>query len=189
MGNLSDKDIIDGIRQQDEKVLNYLYRVWFKMVNSHVLKSGGSEEDSFDVFQDSIISLYEMICDNRLNLHSDLKGYFFGISRNIWYKQMKERSRTGELDFDIAGEGEDEEDNLSDPLFMKILTRSLNKLKPDCRSVLEMFYEGKSYEEISERLNLKNEVYARRKKYLCKEALMEIIKTDPEYIEYQRFLK
>jgi hypothetical protein len=30
-------------------------------------------------------------------------------------------------------------------------------------------------------MGLKNESYARRKKYLCKEALMEIIKTDPEY--------
>jgi len=187
LGNLQDRDIIEGIRLQDEKVLNYLYRAWFKMVNSNVLKTGGSEEDSYDVFQDSIIALYEQICSNGFNIHSDLKGYFFGISRNIWLKHLREKSKTDELDFDIAGEDEDE--GLSDPLFMKILTRSLNKLKPDCRSVLEMYYEGKSYEEIAEKLQLKNEVYARRKKYLCKEALMEIIKADPEYIEYQRFLK
>ena len=33
-------------------------------------------------------------------------------------------------------------------------------------------------------MNLKNETYARRKKYLSKEALMELIKSDPEYKDY-----
>jgi DNA-directed RNA polymerase specialized sigma24 family protein len=47
--------------------------------------------------------------------------------------------------------------------------------------VLTLFGEGLSYEEIARRMGFKNEEYARRKKYLCKEALMEIIKTDPEY--------
>jgi hypothetical protein len=55
--------------------------------------------------------------------------------------------------------------------------------------VLNLFSDGLSYEEIAVKLNLKNEVYARRKKYLCKEALLELIKEDPEYQEYLRFQK
>jgi len=47
--------------------------------------------------------------------------------------------------------------------------------------MLTLYSEGHTYEEIARRMSLKNESYARRKKYLCKEALMEIIKTDPEY--------
>jgi DNA-directed RNA polymerase specialized sigma24 family protein len=69
------------------------------------------------------------------------------------------------------------------------MTRAYNMLKPDCQECLTLYYDGYSYEEIAEKLGLKNESYARRKKYLCKEALMEIIKKDPEYLEYQRFLK
>ncbi|MGQ9620400.1 MAG: hypothetical protein ACUVTX_05380 [Bacteroidales bacterium] len=72
---------------------------------------------------------------------------------------------------------------------MKIMTRSYNKLKPECQEVLRMFYDGISFDEIAKRMNYKNETYARRKKYLCKEALIEIIKSDAEYIEYQRFIK
>jgi DNA-directed RNA polymerase specialized sigma24 family protein len=55
--------------------------------------------------------------------------------------------------------------------------------------VLNLFFEGLSYEEIAEKMNLKNEIYARRKKYLCKESLLELVKEDPEYQEYLRFLK
>jgi hypothetical protein len=38
-------------------------------------------------------------------------------------------------------------------------------------------------------MDLKNEIYARRKKYLCKELLMELVKKDPEYQEYLRCLR
>jgi DNA-directed RNA polymerase specialized sigma24 family protein len=55
--------------------------------------------------------------------------------------------------------------------------------------ILSLFSEGLSYEEIADKMDLKNEVYARRKKYLCKEALLELVKEDPEYQEYFRFQK
>jgi DNA-directed RNA polymerase specialized sigma24 family protein len=63
----------------------------------------------------------------------------------------------------------------------RIVSRSFAMLKEDCQMVLNLYSEGFSYEEIARKMGLKNESYARRKKYLCKEALMEIIKTDPEY--------
>ena len=75
-------------------------------------------------------------------------------------------------------------------LFLKeIVSRVFQKLKPDQQMVLNLFSEGHSYEEIALKMNLKNEIYARRKKYLCKEALLELVKEDPEYQEYLRFQK
>jgi hypothetical protein len=50
--------------------------------------------------------------------------------------------------------------------------------------MLTLFSEGFSYAEITSKMNLKNETYARRKKYLSKEALMELIKKDPEYQDF-----
>ena len=45
------------------------------------LRTAGPPEDVSDVFQDSIIVLYNQISDNNLNLSTDLKGYFFGIAQ------------------------------------------------------------------------------------------------------------
>jgi hypothetical protein len=53
--------------------------------------------------------------------------------------------------------------------------------------ILKLFSEGNSYEEIAVKLKLKSETYARRKKYLSKEALMELMREDPEFQEYLRF--
>lgn len=183
---LSDNDIIDGIRNQDDKVLNYLYDNYYQSVKNHVLRNSGSDEDVSDVFQDSIITLYQKISSNGFTLTSELKGYFFGIARNIWNSQLRQKRRTEELKTDFP---DDNDDEFLESLFSSVMTRAFNKLKPDCQTVLTMYYDGCSYEEIAIRLNLKNESYARRKKYLCKEALLEIIKEDQEYVEYQRFLQ
>lgn len=182
---LSDKAIIDGIRGQDDKVLSYLYDHYYQTIKNHILKNSGSEEDVSDVFQDSIITLYQKITDNNFELTSDLKGYFFGIARNMWNNELRDKRRMEELTFDLP----EEEEESFDLVFQKIMTRAFNRLKPDCQRILTLFYDNNSFQEIAEKMNLKNETYARRKKYLCKEALMEIIKEDPEYIEYQRFLK
>jgi RNA polymerase sigma factor (sigma-70 family) len=182
---LSDKTVIDGIRNQDDKVLNYLYDNYYQTVKNHVLKNSGSEEDVSDVFQESVITLYQKIIDNNFTLTSELKGYFFGIARNIWNAELRGKRKTEELKNDYP---EEEEDQL-DPLFQKIMARAFSKLKPDCQQVLTLYYDGCSFGEIAEKMSLKNEMYARRKKYLCKEALMELVKNDPEYLDYLRFLK
>lgn len=184
---LTDRDILEGILRQDEKVLSYLYDNYFQTVKNHVLKNSGSKDDVADVFQDTIIALYQQVSETNFTLTSDLKGYFFGIARNIWNVQLRQKKRNSELTVDVAEE--DDSDDLFDPALEKILSRSFQKLKPDCQAVITLFYNANSYEEIANKMKLKNETYARRKKYLCKEALIELIKNDPEYKEYQRFLK
>ena len=184
---LSDTDIIEGVLKQDDKVLNWLYDNYLQSVKSYVLQNSGSEEDVSDVFQDSIIALYTQISENTLNLTTDLKGYFFGIARNVWNAHLRKKQRTTELKTDI--EDEDDVEEINKLILEKIVTKAFQKLRPDQQMVLNLFSEGCTYEEIAQKMNLKNETYARRKKYMCKEDLLEFIKKDPEYHEYLRFLK
>lgn len=186
LGKLSDNDIIEGIRRQDEAILNYLYDNYFRLVKNHIVKNNGSEEDAYDVFQDTIVVLYQKIYENNLKLTSDLRGYFFGIARNVWNNQLRQKEKTEELS--NTDYPEDTEEDVTDSLFIRIMNRAFEKLKPECQEVLRLYYDGVSFEEIAKRMNFKNETYARRKKYLCKETLVEIIKSDPEYIDYLRFL-
>jgi RNA polymerase sigma factor (sigma-70 family) len=184
---ISDKSIIEGIRSQDDKTLNWLYDNYFQTVRNHVIKNSGTKEDVSDVFQDSIIILYTQICEDSLTLSSDLKGYFFGIARNIWNTHLKKQRETTELSFDIPDETDIGEVN--DLLLERIVSRAFQQLKPDFQIILNLYSDGISYDEIAVRMNLKNENYARRKKYLCKEALLELVKKDPEYQEFLRFSK
>lgn len=183
----SDIIIIDGVRKQDDKILNWLYDNYLPSVRNYVLKNSGSEEDVSDVFQDTIIILYKQISDNTLNLTTELKGYFFGIARNVWNAQLRKNQRTSMLDIDLVDENDNHE--INNLILERIVYRAFRKLKPDQQMVLNLFSEGCTYEDIAVKMNLKNEIYARRKKYLCKEALLELVKEDPEYQEYLRFLE
>jgi RNA polymerase sigma factor (sigma-70 family) len=184
---ISDKNIIEGIRNQDDKTLNWLYDNYFQTVKNYVIKNSGTGEDVSDVFQDSIIILYSQIAGKSLNLTTDLKGYFFGIARNIWSAQLRKKRRTTGLDIDLPDELTYEETD--ELLFERIVSRAFLRLKPDNQAILTLYSDGYSYEEIASRMNLKNEIYARRKKYLSKEALIEIIREDPEYQEYLKYRK
>jgi RNA polymerase sigma factor (sigma-70 family) len=182
----SDSVIIEGIRNQDENILNWLYDSYFSSVKKYVLQNNGSIDDVSDVFQDSIIILYKQIIEDNLVLNTDLKGYFYGVARNVWNAQLRRKQRNTSFDFDVIEDSDnDEENNL---LLEQIISKAYRKLKPDQQMVLDLFSEGLSYEEIARKMGLKNEEYARRKKYLCKELLMDIVKEDPEYQEYLRYL-
>lgn len=183
----SDIEIIEGIRKQDDRILNWIYDNYYRVVRDHVVKNSGSDDDVSDVLQDSVITLYEQIAEGKLNLTTDLKGYFFGIARNIWNSQLRKKQKTCELITDHADDDAIEDSN--NHLLEKIVSRAFTKLKPDQQAVLNLFAEGNSYEEIAVIMNLKSEEYARRKKYLCKESLMDLVKEDPEYHEYLRFLQ
>jgi RNA polymerase sigma factor (sigma-70 family) len=183
----SDTSLIEGVRKQDGKILNWLYDNYLPAVRSYVYNNSGTAEDVSDVFQDSIITLYTQITDGKLVLETDLKGYFFGIARNVWSAKLRKQRKTTELEFDVADEEDTE--GLNNLILEKVVNRAFQKLKPDHQMVLNLFAEGFSYEEIAIKMGLKNEVYARRKKYLCKEILLDLLKEDPEYQDYIRFLK
>jgi RNA polymerase sigma factor (sigma-70 family) len=183
---ISDSRIIEGIRQQDDVILNWLYDNYLPDVKNLVLKNSGSKEDVSDVFQDSIIVLFNQVSEKNFNLTTDLKGYFFGIARNVWSAQLRKKQRNTELDIDIV---DDDQDEYSDPLMERVVSRAFQKLKSDQQLVLTLFSDGHSYEDIAIKLNLKNEMNARRKKYLCKEALLDLVKEDPEYQEFLRLQK
>lgn len=152
-----------------------------------MLSNSGSVEDVSDVFQDSIIVLYKQITEGRLNLTTDLKGYFFSIARNVWSAQLRKIQKTSELEHDIAED--DETDIIDDPTLERVVSRAFSKLKPDEQMVLKLYSDGNSYEAIADKMGFKNETYARRKKYLCKEAVLKLMSDDPEYQEYLRFLR
>lgn len=87
-------------------------------------------------------------------------------------------------EIEIDPPDESESDISGNPVLERIVSRAFQKLNPDSRTILTLFSEGLSFSEIAVRMNLKSETYARRKKYLSKEALMELIKSDPEYKDY-----
>lgn len=183
----SDTSIIEGVRNQDDKILKWLYKAYLPDIKKYILNNSGTEEDVSDVFQDTIIIIFKKVREDGFEISKDLKGYFFGTAKNVWKEQLRRIGKTTELTVDMPDSDDSEEHK--NILLETLVSRAFQKLKPDQQQVLNLFSEGESYEIIAEKMNLKNEDYARRKKYITKELLLEYLKEDPEYQEYLRLLK
>ena len=179
----SDRKLIEGIKKGDDKSVNYLYDSSFDTIKNYILKNTGTEDDAYDIFQDAMMVLFKKVQLNNLGKDTDVKGFLFGVSRNLWQKHL----RKNKISIDSkAEEPIDDFDHttLLDTPIEQIVQRAFLRLKPECRKVLEMASEGKDYSAIAKKMKYSSVDYARRKKYLCKEALIKIIKAYPEFKDY-----
>jgi RNA polymerase sigma factor (sigma-70 family) len=179
----NDNSLIEGIRLQDSRALKHAYSIYYQMVKNHVIRNSGDSSDVEEVLQESIIVLYRQIQSNEINLTTDLKGYFFGIVRMVWNNMLRQKQKHTDLDIDITDDNSIEYEN-DKVLLERVVARAMGRLKPDCQQVILLFSQGIDYEEIARQTGLKSGEYARRKKYLCKEMLMDFIKSDPEYRDH-----
>lgn len=178
----SDSKIVEGIIKGDTNSINYLYESYFDTVKSHILKNSGTEDDAYDVFQDTLMAVYKKIQQNGFELTTDLKAYVFGVARNIWYKQLSKKKHTVSISIDFKDDLDISE--ILDIPIDSIIQRSFLKLKDDCQQILDMHLKGYDYNIIAIEMSFSSIGYAKRKKYLCKEALIKIIKSDPDYSDF-----
>ena len=65
----SDNEIIEDIKSTDKnkvnRALKYLYEKNYSMAVNIIRKNGGTEEDATDIYQESVIALYESIKNNK----------------------------------------------------------------------------------------------------------------------------
>ena len=137
-----------------------------------------SEDFAVDVFQDSVIALYENIKKGKITSFDYGVGkYLFGIGKKVYYlhlrttkqKQMKtvsieeNESVTADLSVQIAPKSIDDKNPM-----LKLLL----KMKEPCKSILYLYYY-KEYKtaEIASELKYKNENVVRVQKARCMSAL------------------
>lgn len=189
MKKLTLGQIIEGIKKRDNKVLTQIYKEIFPVVSYYVKSHNGSREDAKDVFQESIIVAYRQITESKLEIKSGFEAYLYGIARLVWLKILRNREihdrNINELK-ETSSPYESLELIIEEDLEMRLFRKHFRKLGPECQKVLQMTIEKIPYEKIALELGYKSEKIVRNKKYKCKEYLIKMIKSDPEYHALKR---
>ncbi len=182
MANFSDKELLEGIKNSDNRALKYLYTRYFTMIRKLILNNSGELSDAEDVFQDAVVIIYEKLINDELVLTCALRTYLYGVCRNIWLQQLSKRKKTSILD-DIEMEKvmpiviESNEYMEEERLFHL----HYSNLNTNCKKLLELFFSKVPYKEIASKLNLSIS-NVKTSKFRCKEILFNSIKNDPIYI-------
>lgn len=177
--------ITQGLIAGDEKVIKIFYAENLPKIRSYILKNSGNKADAEDVFQDALVFTYQKLKKDSLNLSCSLSTYVFAVSRNLWMNTLRKRRKIVP-NVKIVDISEDLNMSIIEVINnmdkQSLYQKSFLKLGDTCQSILLHFFSGKSMAKISELMDY-SEGYARKKKFECKESLVEIITADPLYKE------
>lgn len=179
-------DILQLIVKGDRTTISRLYDDCFPAIKQLVLKNTGEIEDAEDVFQEALVVVYRKANAGKLELNCALNTFIYAICRNIWLDRLRRLGRTVGIisDYDQLADLDDDvlatiHKNEQYALFQK----HFRNLSDGCQKLLTLFFEGNDMKSITKHMGFGSELYARKRKFQCKEKLVSTIINDPDYIE------
>ncbi|ABG58230.1 RNA polymerase sigma factor [Cytophaga hutchinsonii] len=170
---MNDQEILARLKQGDENTLDLLYKKNYRMMVKLIVKNNGSEEEAKDVYQDSLIVLWQKARDPDFVLTSKISTYLYSICLNLWRKELERKKR-------FSYEVKDEVDvvDLDKNERIKIINKCIQQLGETCRDILTYYYFDRlSMVEIAEKMGFANSDTSKTKKYKCKKELDLLVKS------------
>lgn len=166
---MEDEKILAGIQQNEAAAFKILYKFYYPVVSSFVLKNNGSEADAEDVFQETMIVLLRKVPKDDFELTSSLKTYIFSIASNIWLKRLRDVSRqTNVLIDEVAEEQSAKDVEAIEAEKQNLLHKALAAITNHCLTLIyHVFYTDKKREEIMAEMRYKNPHTFNNQKYKC----------------------
>ena len=192
MKKYSVEEIITGVKHRNNDVFRFLYSEIYPSIKKFILQNKGSDEDARDVFQEALIIFYRNACKKGFKLSSSVKTYLFSVCRNIWLLKLDKTPERiddiqtlneSELDYNVNEEDKVSIEEIDDSLKLGLIQKHFRKLERFCQRILQMFFKGKSHEEISKKLKISYDASRNRKK-ICLDKLTELITDDPDYKKF-----
>lgn len=175
-----DSGIINGIREGDNLAIQQLYQLHFPPIAKMIINNRGSREEAQDVFQETVMVLYDKITRDDFVLSSRLQTFLYAVSKRLWLKHLTR----GEAKYhkDLIDNHEDSlateeaiEDHEAIEANFTHMEDALNGLGEPCKTILRDFYiKGKSMAAICEKFGYTNTDNAKTQKYKCLQRLKKI---------------
>ncbi|HRG32133.1 MAG: sigma-70 family RNA polymerase sigma factor [Saprospiraceae bacterium] len=186
---MSIEEAVKAIRENESnraQVIETLYKdvILRKSICTYVKNQSGTQEEAELVFDDVIVQFVKTgFSDHSSQLKGELNPYLMGIAKNLWYAELKKKSKIKNLDLTLHLNHELSEDQ-PEVLFLnqeryKVLKDLLDQLRSKCKNVLMYWANGYNMIEIAEKLNYQSEGMARKKKSQCFKELMDYLQSNP----------
>lgn len=161
-----------------KELIKQWYTSYFPKVASFISKKGGTFEDAKDIFQESLIILYEK---SRTEIQLNEEGYLFGICKNLWFKKSKDNAKLQYENIDLIDEPEPSVDE-------RRLLKLLNSAGEKCMRLLQRFYYDNQQIEVTKKeFGFSSNHSTTVQKYKCLEKIRETVKQ--KSLKYESFFE
>ena len=175
-------------------MIKYVYKVYFPVIRNFIVRNSGTLNDVEDVFQDTLIVLFDRCSDPAFKLTAKLSSYLFSVSRHIWLQRLnRQHGLFFSVDYEVNEAGSEyeiynpdlQEINLAR---YKLFFGHYDSLSVECKLILMLYANEKKMTEIAQIMGYADDDTAKSRKHHCKRLFMKKISNDPRFknlIEYE----
>jgi RNA polymerase sigma factor (sigma-70 family) len=167
----NDRILLEGIAAEDSNSIEQLYKQHYNMVQTIVVANGGSKDDAADLFQETVIVLFEKVKAGGFELSSLLKTFIYSVARRLWLKKLQQQQRfTTQADDlqDIVPVEDEIEQHVKLQNDFTLMETSMGKVGEPCKSLLNAYYmQKKDMNTIAAEFGYTNADNAKTQKYKC----------------------
>jgi len=186
----NDEELIEGLRQGNDAVLNFLYKNYYGVVRGMVLKSYGNEDQARDIFQEVIIVIYNKLQDSNFKITSSFFTFFYAVIKNTWldYRKLSLKNpliyaKDYSDEIGVGIEIDQVEVLATKAIRLGLFNTYFKELADGCQQILSLFRAEYKAEEIANELGFKSANYVRKRKSECLKILIQKIRKDPIFKE------
>ena len=168
---LNEKPLLQGLASNEKKAVETLYREHYNMVQSLIINNNGSADDAKDIFQETMIVLYEKVRSGSFELNCQIKTYLYSVCRRLWLKRLqhigKFSTQVESLE-EIVPVDEELEDHEKKNDDYTLMEHAMAKIGEPCKSLLDAYYmQKKNMHDIAGEFGYTNADNAKNQKYKC----------------------
>lgn len=176
-----EKALLEGLARSERKAIETIYKDHFNMVQALIINNNGSADDAKDIFQETIIVLYEKMRSGTLELNCQLKTFIYSVARRLWLKRLQQQNRyapPGDSMENVVAVDEDLEAHEQRDTEFEMMEKAINHLGEPCKSLLEAYYlQKQNMQVIAASFGYTNADNAKNQKYKCLMRLKKIFFT------------
>ena len=131
----SEAEILDGILNNSDKMIRYIYKNYFPGIKSMVYSFHSLVLDADDVFQDGLVAATRNVMEKRFHGNSTFNTYLSSICRNISLKQM-ERAKKMQVAASEQTDLSQAETDVDELIYR--LTVLKDKMDEKCRQIIDL---------------------------------------------------
>ncbi|HTD93237.1 MAG TPA: sigma-70 family RNA polymerase sigma factor [Chitinophagaceae bacterium] len=174
----NERILLQGLAKNDKKAVETIYKENYTMVQSLIINNNGTADDAKDIFQETMIVLYEKARSGNFELNCLVKTYVYSVARRLWLKRLQHTSRyngdIGNAEAIVPVE-EDMEEHMKRDIEFDMMNKAISSLGEPCKGLIEAFYiQKKSMQDIALDFGYTNAENAKTQKYKCLVRLKKI---------------
>jgi RNA polymerase sigma factor (sigma-70 family) len=169
--SLTDQELLEQLLRNNVDATKVIYKNNYPMIQSLVVNNNGSIDEAKDIFQESLIILYEKAKKPDFDLQCKISTYLYSVARRLWLKRLQSESRkttiADYLEETVAVE-DDIEANENEGKQLEMMHDALSKIGEPCKGLLEAYYFNKQgMNDIAKEFGYTNADNAKNQKYKC----------------------